>query len=146
MGTNEEKAVVKSERPETKAVAKKTYWINFDSIAEQINREPQHILDFFVAEMSTTGHFGGDGNLILNNNFKNKHIMHVYRTYLNMYVKCENCGHINSKMVKDQNTRLTYLDCNDCHATRTVEKVSKVAGYHHKLKADKKAEAKALGK
>ena len=60
----------KSERPESKFISKKTSWENFDTISDQINREKQHILDYFVVELGTSGHFGGNQNLIFNGKFK----------------------------------------------------------------------------
>ena len=50
----------KSDRPETKNIAKKTSWENFDLICDQINRDKQHVLDYFVSELGTSGHFGGN--------------------------------------------------------------------------------------
>ena len=94
----------KSDRPITKNIAKKTSWENFDLICSQINREKhkQHILDYFVSELGTSGHFGGNENLILNGKFKSTAIAALYRSYLNDYVKCgESCKSLNTTMTKD---------------------------------------------
>ena len=55
----------KGDDPVTKMISTKTSWVNFESICTQINREPQHILDFVKAELDVEGSFGSEGNLIL---------------------------------------------------------------------------------
>ena len=93
---------LKSELPVTKFLSTtKTSWANFNQICTQINREPQHVLDFVKAELDIEGNFGSDGNLILTGRFKDKHIISVYKRYIDAYVKCGMCKKINTTMTKD---------------------------------------------
>ena len=63
---DEEEKEQRGEDPKTKVIGTtKTAWLNFHQISQAINREPQHILDFFKAELDVEGNFGGDNNMIL---------------------------------------------------------------------------------
>jgi len=66
-----------------------------------INREPQHILDFYKAELDCEGNFGSEGNLIFQAKFQNKHVTNQYRKYLLLYVKCLDCKSLNTVISKD---------------------------------------------
>ena len=80
---------VKSELPVTRFLSTtKTSWVNFNSICEQIRREPQHVLDFVKAELDIEGNFGSEGNLVLTGRFKDKHIIGIFKRYVEAFVKC----------------------------------------------------------
>ena len=136
---SEEASNVKSELPMTKFFSTtKTSWQNFQSICTQISREPQHVLDFYKSELDTEGNFGSEGNLILQGKFKDKHIIRIYKLYIDAYVRCVDCKRINTEMTKDSNTRLQNLKCLDCGATRTVQSIKK--GYHAVKRGERKRE------
>lgn len=55
----------RGELPVTRFISStKTSWQNFQTVAEGIGRDPQHILDFFKAELDCEGNFGSEGNMI----------------------------------------------------------------------------------
>ena len=63
---DEEEKDLRGEDPKTRPLGStKTQWANFYLISQEINREPQHILDFFKAELDVEGNFGSDNNMIL---------------------------------------------------------------------------------
>ena len=49
----------------TRIVSTKTSWFGFDDLVKQINRNPEHVLSFFEAELDVKGNPGSEGNLIL---------------------------------------------------------------------------------
>ena len=56
---DEEEKEEKGENPIAKPISStKTSWHNFYAISQQIQREPQHILDFVKAELDVEGNFG----------------------------------------------------------------------------------------
>ena len=106
----------------------KTTWANFHTMATQIRRDPQHILDFFKAELDVEGNFGSDGNLIIAGKWQAKHITNLWKQYLKEYVRCRDCLKLNTDLTRDSATRLQNMTCLDCNATRTVERIK--SGYH----------------
>ena len=116
----------------------KTSWVNFQSIATAIRREPQHILDFLKAELDVEGNFGAEGNMIIHGKWQNKHITNLYKQYLNTYVRCMDCRRLNTDMERDSSTRLQMLTCQDCKATRTVQNIKK--GFHAVKRGERKKE------
>ena len=116
----------------------KTTWTNFTKICTQINREPQHVLDFYKAELDVEGNFGSEGNLILVGKWQNKHITNLYRQYLQLYVRCADCRKLNTKLERDSSTRLQTLTCQDCKATRTVQNIKK--HFHAVKRGERKKE------
>jgi len=61
----EEEKAAKGELPQTKFVSTKTSIVNFDTLCEQLNREPTHLLDYIKAEMDIEGNMGSEGNVLL---------------------------------------------------------------------------------
>ena len=108
----EEEKDQKGEDPRTRQLSStKTTWVNFNSICQQIKREPQHILDFLKAELDVEGNFGSEGNLIIVGKYQNKHITNLYKQYLNTYVRCLDCRKLNTEIIRDSSTRLMQLTC-----------------------------------
>ena len=94
---DEETKDEKVEDPVTRHLGStRTTWTNFGTICQAINREPQHILDFFKAELDVEGNFGSENNLILVGKYQNKHITNLYKQYLTTYVRCQDCKKLNT--------------------------------------------------
>jgi len=103
--------------------SKKTGWGNFKEICEKLNREPDHVKLFFLTEMNTTGNLDGSNNFIIKGRWRPKQVESLLKKYIREYVTCNNCRSPNTKMRKDPATRLFFLDCNECKASRSVETV-----------------------
>ncbi|KNC55256.1 EIF2S2 protein [Thecamonas trahens ATCC 50062] len=101
---------------------KKTGFVNMLSICESINRSPQHVLSFMLAELGTTGTFSGNGRLTIKGRFQVKHIENVLRRYITTYVLCFNCKSSNTQLAKEQ--RLTMIECGSCQSRRAVSTIS----------------------
>ena len=95
-------------------------------------------MDFVKAELDVEGSFGSEGNLILQSRIQNKHINSLYKKYLMVYVKCNDCKGLDTELTKDQSTRLQNLECKTCNATRTVASIQK--GYHAKKRGERRKE------
>ena len=115
---------VKGEEPNiVKFGSTKTAWQNFDSMRQKINRKPDHMLQFFTAELGVEGNFGNEGHMIFQGRFQSKHITPLYKHYLSDYVRCLNCKSLNTTLDKDQSTRLFMMECQDCGAKRSVNAI-----------------------
>ena len=48
----------------------KSFWLNFSEQAEALNREPNHILAYFLSELGCDGSVGPQGEMILTGNYR----------------------------------------------------------------------------
>lgn len=96
---------------------RKTVIINFREIAEQLRRDPDHLLKFLTGEMATLANF--DGNRAL---FQGKHnaesIRGLIDTYTKKYVICPVCGRPDTQIVREK--RLYFLQCEACGARSSI--------------------------
>lgn len=90
-----------------------------------MDRDPQHVLGFFKFELGCNGTIGSDDMLILNGGYQQKHFIKIIKKYIEVYVRCEVCHGYNSKIEKDVKTRLEFLKCGKCGASRTVPPIGK---------------------
>ncbi|GJQ12165.1 hypothetical protein GpartN1_g3956.t1 [Galdieria partita] len=100
--------------------SKKTVFMNFGDICKSIHRQPEHLLAYMSTEMGTTGNLQEGGRLVLKGRFQPKGIENVLRRYILEYVICKSCRSPESTLMRDANTRLYFLRCESCGATRSV--------------------------
>jgi len=123
-----------------KARGKRTAWINFEEICNQMRRTPEHVLAYFCAELGTEG-AATAGQLIFKDKYNYKQIESLIRKYIQDYVCCALCKSSNTTLTKDSNTRLYMMKCEQCQSTRSVASIK--TGYHAVSKADRKKEKAA---
>mmetsp|Transcript_5061 Transcript_5061/g.7639 ORF Transcript_5061/g.7639 Transcript_5061/m.7639 type:complete len:154 (+) Transcript_5061:473-934(+) len=99
----------------------KSTWINFNAQVEAIQRDPQHILNYFLSELGCVGNIGSEGEMVLVGGYKPPHFMRLIRRYTDEFVQCKVCKGYKSVVEKEEKTRLTYLRCKTCQASRTVQ-------------------------
>jgi translation initiation factor 2 subunit 2 len=51
-----------------------------------MNRAPDHVLAFVLAEVGSTGSIDGSGRLVIRGKFQPKHIETILRHYISMYL------------------------------------------------------------
>lgn len=118
-----------------KATGKRTFWVNFVEICNQMKRAPEHVLAFVTAELGAEGSINEE-KMLLKDKFNTKQIESLLKKYINEYVICSLCKTSNTVLIKDSNTRLYILKCESCQSTRTVTSIR--TGYHAVTKADRK--------
>eukprot|EP01006_Ploeotia_vitrea_P019316 TRINITY_DN51496_c0_g1_i1.p1 TRINITY_DN51496_c0_g1~~TRINITY_DN51496_c0_g1_i1.p1 ORF type:complete len:135 (+),score=18.86 TRINITY_DN51496_c0_g1_i1:330-734(+) len=116
--------------------SKKSAFTNFQDFWKTLNRPQDHLLNFILAELGTSGSIDGNNCLILKGRYQPKHIENQLRQYINEYVQCAMCHSLETDLLKDANTRLYQLSCRTCNATRTVQPIQ--TGYHAQTKRKKK--------
>mmetsp|Transcript_92288 Transcript_92288/g.214432 ORF Transcript_92288/g.214432 Transcript_92288/m.214432 type:complete len:213 (-) Transcript_92288:171-809(-) len=117
--------------------SKKVGWVNFTEICEMMNRPPDHVIQFVLAEFGTEGSIAGDGQLILKGRYLPKHAESLLRKYIKDYVTCEMCKSANTTLSKDSHSRLHVVRCHNCNAERTAASIK--SGYHAVTRADRRA-------
>jgi translation initiation factor 2 subunit 2 len=123
--------------------SKKTLWVNFQEICSMMQRDPQHVFAFFMAELGTEGSIDGNQRLIIRGKYVAKYIESLLRKYVVEYVTCEMCRSPNTNLDKDQGSRLYFCNCRDCGSTRSVAPIR--SGYHATSRADRRAARNAKG-
>lgn len=98
----------------------KTSWQNFGPMCTLLNRKLDHMMSFVAAELGVEATLGPEENMILQGKFQGKHIEKLYKNYLALYVRCNNCKGFLTVLEKDPSTRLYNLLCNQCNSTRSV--------------------------
>ena len=117
--------------------SKKTLWVNFQGICTMMQRDPQHVFSFFMAELGTEGSMDGNQRLIIRGKFVAKYIESLLRKYVVEYVTCSMCRSPNTDLVKNQASRLYFCTCRDCGSSRSVAPIR--SGYHATSRADRRA-------
>mmetsp|Transcript_24611 Transcript_24611/g.58207 ORF Transcript_24611/g.58207 Transcript_24611/m.58207 type:complete len:231 (-) Transcript_24611:305-997(-) len=120
----------------TMLTSKKTMWVNFQEICSMMQRSPDHVMQFFFAELGTDGNMDGNQRLIIRGKYVPKYIESLLRKYVVEYVTCEMCRSPNTVLKKDSSTRLSFLECSDCGSTRSVAAIR--AGYHATTRTDRR--------
>jgi len=133
----EEKTTVKIKPPIVyKDGTTKTAWANFPQICQSINRQPEHVLQFVLAEVANTGSLDGSGRLIIRGRFQQKHIEKILRHYIIEYVQCRTCKSLETKLHKEN--RLLFMKCDTCGSTRSVAQIK--TGFQATTRASRKTE------
>ena len=122
---------------------KKTLWINFQEICTILQRPPEHVFQFFMAELGTDGSIDGNQRLVIKGKFVPKFIESLLKKYIVEYVTCQMCRSPNTELTKDSSTRLQFCTCKDCGSSRSVAAIR--SGYHATSRADRRAARNAMG-
>jgi translation initiation factor 2 subunit 2 len=127
----------------TRVGTKKTLWVNFQEICTMMQRSPQHVFQFFMAELGTEGSIDGNQRLVIRGKYVPKYIESLLRKYIVEYVTCQMCRSPNTELTRDAGTRLNFCTCRDCGSQRSVAQIS--SGYHATSRADRRAARNAAG-
>uniref|UniRef100_A0A7S2LHU8 Translation initiation factor IF2/IF5 domain-containing protein n=1 Tax=Leptocylindrus danicus TaxID=163516 RepID=A0A7S2LHU8_9STRA len=121
----------------TRVGTKKTLWVNFQEICTMMQRSPEHVYQFFMAELGTEGSIDGNQRLVIRGKYVPKYIESLLRKYIVEYVTCQMCRSPNTELSKDSGSRLYFCHCNDCGSSRSVAAIR--SGYHATSRADRRA-------
>ena len=121
----------------TRVGTKKTLWVNFQEICTMMQRPPEHVFQFFMAELGTEGSIYGNQRLVIRGKYVPKYIESLLRKYIVEYVTCQMCRSPNTELNKDPATRLHFCTCSDCGSSRSVAQIR--TGYHATSRADRRA-------
>ena len=85
---------------------KKTVFVNLMEICNAMHRSHEHVTQYLMAELGTSGTLDGQNRLIIKGRFLPKVFEGVLRHYFIDYVICQMCKSSDTKLVKDPKTRL----------------------------------------
>ncbi|KAJ0805606.1 putative translation initiation factor IF2/IF5 [Helianthus annuus] len=99
---------------------KKTVFVNLVDICKMMRRQPEHVITFLLAELGTSGSLDGQQRLVVKGRFAPKSFQGILRRYMNDYVICNSCKGRDTRIEKDKENRLTFLNCDECGSQRSV--------------------------
>jgi translation initiation factor 2 subunit 2 len=111
---------------------KKTIFINFGITCKKLNRTKGHLFSYITGELGTSASIQDGGGLVLKGRYLSKGIENVLRNYIQEYVLCNTCKSARTELQKDKFSKLLFIYCSRCFASRSVNNISKA--YFAKLK------------
>ena len=104
-------------RPDVRKVGRRTVIMNFKEIADELRRDPEHLLKFLSGEMATLPRFDGT-RAIFQGVFRYDSIRNLLEVYTNRYVVCPVCKRPDTRVVREK--RLWFLQCDACGARSSI--------------------------
>jgi translation initiation factor 2 subunit 2 len=102
-----------------------------------MKRDPDHVFRFFLAELGTTGSIDGNQRFMIKGKYVPKYIESLLKKYIAEYVTCHMCRGVDTKLVRDNVSRMYFMQCSSCGASRAVATIQK--GYHATGRGERRA-------
>jgi len=99
---------------------KKTILKNAAQVCKIINRDPQHLLKYFVKETGVPA-TNDDTKIILNGVVNSFKVNQIYQKYINEFVLCKQCKKPDTRIIIEKGVLL--LKCDACGAINPVRKI-----------------------
>ncbi|NVM28340.1 MAG: translation initiation factor IF-2 subunit beta [Candidatus Helarchaeota archaeon] len=98
----------------------KTSILNFKEIADLLNRNPQHIMKFFLRELATRGNYEGNRATFIGR-FGQLTLKSLMKRYTDKFVLCQFCHKPETRIIKEG--KFLYLQCQACGAKESVKAI-----------------------
>ena len=98
---------------------RRTYIMNFKEIADELRRDPQHLMKFLLNETATRGDYDGI-RARFQGRFSSDSIRNLIEIYTKKYVICPVCNRPDTHIVRER--RLSFLQCDACGARSSIGK------------------------
>ncbi len=103
--------------------SKRTLLVNFVNICKAINRDKLDIQKYIQSELKTETSINIKSHLVCRGRYTSAMFQTVLRSYIKTWVECQACHSLHTSCIRDRNTSLYIMECNSCHATRTITKM-----------------------
>ncbi len=105
----------------------KTFILNLDKIAKQINRPPKYILAYIACEIGV-GYKCDDTNFYISSSQSKKQIKKHVIKFINSFILCKYCNNPETKLHVDgiKKNLLLKLDCSSCGNQSLIDSNHKV--------------------
>jgi translation initiation factor 2 subunit 2 len=100
--------------PEVRQEGHATVFENFQSICQDLGREPDHVLKFLQDEVGTSAHIDESDRARLTGEFSETRVREAIEAYTERYVLCSECGLPDTDIVREQGAEI--LQCAACGA------------------------------
>ena len=103
--------------PEILVEGSQTILRNFAAIVDSMDRDPNHVYQYLVNELGTSG-TREQVRVLFKGRIPPKRIKEKLVGYVKAYILCEQCRAPDTRFIKEDRT--TLLKCQACGATRPV--------------------------
>ena len=93
---------------------RKTYFANYSSICESLNRESNYFIKFLEKELNTSTSVNASDQLLINGMYKEKQIEKIVINFIESNVRCMACRSLNTDISKENKN--IFIICNNCNA------------------------------
>mgnify|MGYP002784842196 CR=1 len=100
--------------------SKKTAFANIVDFCRRMNRPVDHLTAFLLTELGTVGSQDGAGRLLIKGRFQQLQVESVLKRYIQEYVTCKTCRAPETHLIKDNTSRLMFMECEKCGSRRSV--------------------------
>lgn len=119
-----------------KSGSKKVVWSNYADVCISLQRTLEHVMSFFLSEMSAKGSLTEKNEFIIVSKITSKEVEKILKDYIEKYVVCHGCKNNNSVLLRDTKNKLQYIQCSVCNSTRVVQPIKQ--GFKAVTKQDRK--------
>lgn len=133
--TDKQKKCIVKQPEVVREGAKKSCWVNFQDICDNLGRPSDHLSKYILMELGTEGSIARNTQMILKGRYLEKQIETLLKKYITEYVMCQMCKSIDTSLTKDSSIRMFTMTCMRCGCTRSVQPIKE--GYHHVSKAER---------
>ena len=98
----------------------KTSILNFKEVADLLNRDPQHIMKFFLRELATRGNYEGTRATFIGK-FGQLTLKSLMKRYTDKFVLCQFCHKPETRMIKEG--KFIFLQCQACGAKESIKHI-----------------------
>lgn len=95
-----------------------TVYENFQETVDRLDREPPHVMKFLQSELGTSAQIDERGRVRLTGDFRTERVSDALDSYVENFVRCQECGLPDTRLVKEKGT--TVLKCDACGALSSV--------------------------
>jgi translation initiation factor 2 subunit 2 len=97
---------------------RKVFWINFPDFCTRLKRSPDHLMQYTLTELGTTGNLDAGNRFIIKGRLRPNQIESILRHYLSEYVFCKTCKCSDTNLKKEN--RMQFVECHTCGSVRSV--------------------------
>ena len=101
-------------------VGNRTTLRNFRSIANTLNRDPEHLMKYLLRELGAAGSVEGN-QAVFQGRFGKAVVDDRIKRYVEEFVLCRECGKPDTKLIKHE--RIVMIKCEACGARTSVRGV-----------------------
>ncbi|MFB6280874.1 MAG: translation initiation factor IF-2 subunit beta [Haloferacaceae archaeon] len=104
--------------PEVRQEGNVTVYENFRETLDRLDREAEDVLKFLQSELGTSAGIDENGRARLTGDFKQRRVADALDSFVEDYVRCQECGLPDTHLVREQGALV--LTCDACGALSSV--------------------------
>jgi translation initiation factor 2 subunit 2 len=104
--------------PEVRPEGNVTVYENFQTTLDRLDRSEEHVTKFLQTDLGTSASIDEKGRVRLTGDFRARRVADALESYVDSFVRCQECGLPDTQVVTEQGTRV--LKCDACGALSPV--------------------------